>query len=81
MNYIIQEKLIDENIVIFVCSTIGNGREPKMMNVNLYLIILFIKFINKKKKKKKKIKKKIYIYILYVMLIKRILFQYKLCYL
>jgi len=27
-----KEKLIDEDIVIFVCSTIGNGREPKMMN-------------------------------------------------
>jgi len=48
MNYIIQEKLIDENIVIFVCSTIGNGREPKMMNVNLYLIILFINVLNYK---------------------------------
>jgi len=26
-----KEKLIDENIVIFVCSTIGKGNEPKMM--------------------------------------------------
>ncbi|ORX48183.1 riboflavin synthase domain-like protein [Piromyces finnis] len=26
-----KEKLIDEDIVIFICSTIGNGAEPKMM--------------------------------------------------